>query len=86
MQRSSNVFPLERPPEEREMVVIRLPLERRARRLRTRLDPGRASEAGLVLVTLALVALLFVCLQHAVEGPALTASPPPGTFVSPVGP
>jgi hypothetical protein len=86
MQRSSNVFPLERPPAEREMVVIRLTAERKDRRLRTRLDTGRAGEAGLVLVTLALVALLFVCLQHAVEGPPLTASPPPGAFVMPVGP
>jgi hypothetical protein len=84
MRRSSSIRRLEAAPE-REMVVIRLPVRRKPHVLRARLDI-RVPEAGVVLVTLALVVLLLVCVRHGVEAPAFTPAPPPGSFMLPVGP
>lgn len=85
MSRSSSIPRLEGLPA-RDIVVIRLPVGRRARGLRARLADGRMAEASVVLVTLALVVSLLVFVQHAVEPPTFTAAPPPSPFMLPVGP
>lgn len=69
----------------RDVVVIPLPIERRPRGLWTVVAGERVREGGVVLVTLALVALLFVSLRHAVQGPVVSRTAPPAVFVAPLG-
>ena len=83
MNQSSSVRRLE-VVRARDVVVIPLPVERRRRGLRAFFADERVREGGVVLVTLALVALLLAGLRHAVQGPVVGRVAPPAVFVAPL--
>jgi hypothetical protein len=85
MNRSSSVRRLE-VVRARDVVVIPLPVERRRYRLWAAVADERVREGGVVLVTLALVALLLAGLRHAVQGPVVGRAAPPAVFGAPLAP